>query len=168
MKLISISDTHGLHGSLEILDGDILIHAGDLTRHGVLEDVREFNDFLGTLPHPYKIVIAGFILYLPQSLVTQGWQLLVLQASVGVAIGGITPGISALLTRYTPAGEEGAVFGLDSSVQAGARTVAPLLGASVATWISLRSTFIVTALLCLLAGVLAFWILPKRAIPHQD
>ena len=119
-----------------------------------------------------KIVIAcfitGFILYLPQSLVTQGWQLLVLQASVGVAIGGITPGISALLTRYTPAGEEGAVFGLDSSVQAGARTVAPLLGASVATWISLRSTFIVTALLCLLAGVLAFWILPKRAIPHQD
>ena len=119
-----------------------------------------------------KIVIAcfitGFILYLPQSLVTQGWQLLVLQASVGVAIGGITPGISALLTRYTLAGEEGAVFGLDSSVQAGARTVAPLLGASVATWISLRFTFIVTALFCLLAGVLAFWILPKRAIPHQD
>jgi predicted phosphohydrolase len=59
MKLIAIADTHGLHRSLEIADGDILIHTGDLTRHGSLDDVSEFNDFLGTLPHPYKIVIAG-------------------------------------------------------------------------------------------------------------
>ena len=59
MKLIAIADTHGLHRSLEIPDGDILIHAGDLTRHGSLDDVLEFNDFLDSLPHPYKIVIAG-------------------------------------------------------------------------------------------------------------
>ena len=59
MKIIAISDTHGLHESLDIPDGDILIHAGDLTRHGTLDDVREFNEFLGTLPHPRKIVIAG-------------------------------------------------------------------------------------------------------------
>ena len=59
MKIVAISDTHGLHRSLEIPDGDVLIHAGDLTRHGTLDDVREFNDFLGTLPHPHKIVIAG-------------------------------------------------------------------------------------------------------------
>mgnify|MGYP006291605781 CR=1 FL=1 len=59
MKLIVISDTHGQHRSLEIPDGDVLIHAGDLTRHGTLGDVREFNNFLGTLPHPHKIVIAG-------------------------------------------------------------------------------------------------------------
>ena len=59
MKLITIADTHGLHRSFEIPDGDILVHAGDLTRHGTLEDVYEFNDFLGSLPHPHKIVIAG-------------------------------------------------------------------------------------------------------------
>lgn len=59
MKLVIISDTHGLHESLEIPDGDVLIHAGDLTRHGSLENVQEFNEFLGTLPHPHKIVIAG-------------------------------------------------------------------------------------------------------------
>ena len=39
--------------------GDILIHAGDITRHGNAEELVEFNDFLGTLPHPTKIVIAG-------------------------------------------------------------------------------------------------------------
>jgi len=59
MKIIAISDTHGLHKSLTIPDGDILIHAGDLCNHGTLEEVIDFNDFLGTLPHPHKIVIAG-------------------------------------------------------------------------------------------------------------
>jgi len=59
MKLIAISDTHGYHRSLKIPDGYILIHAGDLTRHGSLDDVIEVNDFLGNLPHPYKIIIAG-------------------------------------------------------------------------------------------------------------
>ncbi|MCI0709994.1 MAG: metallophosphatase domain-containing protein [Chloroflexi bacterium] len=59
MKLILISDTHAYHQHLQIPDGDVLIHAGDLTRIGELKDVVAFNDFLGTLPHPHKIVIAG-------------------------------------------------------------------------------------------------------------
>ena len=59
MKIIAISDTHGLHWSLNVPEGDVLVHAGDLTNRGILEEVREFNTFLGTLPHPHKIVIAG-------------------------------------------------------------------------------------------------------------
>jgi len=59
MEIVAISDTHGLHGSLEMPEGDVLIHAGDLTRHGSLEDVIEFDDFLGTLPHRHKIIVAG-------------------------------------------------------------------------------------------------------------
>lgn len=39
--------------------GDLLIHAGDFTRCGHLSEVREFNHWLGTLPHPHKVVIAG-------------------------------------------------------------------------------------------------------------
>ena len=42
-----------------IPEGDILIHAGDFTRCGNLQEVREFNTWLGTLPHKHKIVIAG-------------------------------------------------------------------------------------------------------------
>ncbi len=59
MVIVAISDTHGLHASLDIPEGDVLIHAGDLTRLGSLDDVIAFNDFLGTLPHPNKIIIAG-------------------------------------------------------------------------------------------------------------
>lgn len=59
LRVVCISDTHGLHDQVDIPGGDILIHAGDLTHHGALQDVQSFNDFLGRLPHPHKVVIAG-------------------------------------------------------------------------------------------------------------
>jgi len=114
--------------------------------------------------HRKILIVCSFLatlLYFPQSLVTAGWQLLVLQALVGIAMGGITPAISALLARYTTHSEAGAVYGLDNSINAGARAVAPLLGAGVAAWFTLRTTFLATAIVFTLAGVLAAWRLPK-------
>ncbi len=69
MKIICISDTHNLHKDLKIPDGDILIHAGDMTCVGGINEIKEFNEWLGTLPHRHKIVIAGnhdlFLDYVP-------------------------------------------------------------------------------------------------------
>ncbi|HEY1012880.1 MAG TPA: metallophosphatase domain-containing protein [Herpetosiphonaceae bacterium] len=59
IRIVAISDTHGQHELLAVPDGDILVHAGDLTLDGVLDDVRSFNAFLGRLPHRHKLVIAG-------------------------------------------------------------------------------------------------------------
>ena len=59
MKIICISDTHNLHKDLRIPEGDILVHAGDLTCVGGIDEIKQFNIWLGTLPHRYKIVIAG-------------------------------------------------------------------------------------------------------------
>lgn len=59
LRLVVISDTHGLHDLLEIPPGDVFVHAGDLTGHGELEELRAFDAFLARLPHRHKIVIAG-------------------------------------------------------------------------------------------------------------
>ncbi len=60
MKLVCISDTHSMHRRIpELPDGDVLIHAGDCLGAGTLDNVAELNDWLGTLPHRHKIVIAG-------------------------------------------------------------------------------------------------------------
>jgi DHA1 family multidrug resistance protein-like MFS transporter len=114
-----------------------------------------------------SVLLAG-LLYLPQSLVTAGWHLLMLQALVGVAMGGIIPAISALLARYTQQGEEGAVYGLDNSINSGAGAVAPLVGAGVAVWFGLRATFAATALIMLGAGLMAAWGLPRPARPRHE
>jgi len=106
--------------------------------------------------------VGGALAFLPQGFVAFPWQLLVLQALAGAASGGIVPSISALLARFTPPGEEGVVYGLDNSVNSGARALAPLLGASVAMWMGLRTTFTATCLLFFLAGILSLWRLPRE------
>jgi len=54
-----MADTHGFHEDLRIPGGDVLIHAGDLTHMGKLDELRQVNEFLLRLPHRYKIVVAG-------------------------------------------------------------------------------------------------------------
>lgn len=48
-----------MHRQMDIPPGDILIHSGDLSWSGDLDEIADFNAFLGTLPHRYKIVVAG-------------------------------------------------------------------------------------------------------------
>ncbi|QDG49190.1 metallophosphoesterase [Persicimonas caeni] len=57
--LVAISDTHGRHRSVDVPDGDILVHAGDFSSFGSEDDLEDFNSWLGSLPHAEKIVVAG-------------------------------------------------------------------------------------------------------------
>jgi Icc-related predicted phosphoesterase len=60
-RIVVMSDTHALtrHLKFDIPDGDVFIHAGDFTACGSEEEVKEFNEWLGELKHPHKLVIAG-------------------------------------------------------------------------------------------------------------
>jgi Icc-related predicted phosphoesterase len=48
-----------LHDSIQVPHGDLLIHAGDLTASGTDSEVAAAAKWLGSLPHHYKIAIAG-------------------------------------------------------------------------------------------------------------
>lgn len=106
---------------------------------------------------------AALVLYIPQAFVTSALQLLILQAITGLAMGGIVAAPSALLARYTEPGEEGAVYGLDNSVIAAARAIAPLAGAGIAFWLGLRATFLAMTGVFLLVMLVAALLLPNDA-----
>ncbi|KAF4552272.1 putative calcineurin-like phosphoesterase 3 [Elsinoe fawcettii] len=57
IRIVCISDTHSKYKTIP--DGDVLIHAGDLTNAGTPRDIQEQIDWLTRLPHRYKICIAG-------------------------------------------------------------------------------------------------------------
>lgn len=60
MRVVLISDTHGLHDDMPpIPDGDVLVHAGDLTARGTPRQASEALQWLAALPHPHKIFVAG-------------------------------------------------------------------------------------------------------------
>jgi DHA1 family multidrug resistance protein-like MFS transporter len=108
----------------------------------------------------YRLMLVVFfmgasLLFALQALARAGWQLLVLQALYGVAMGGIVPTVSALLAEKTLRGDEGAVYGLDNSITSAARVVGPMLGVSISVWFGIRAVFGATALLYLTAGLIA-------------
>lgn len=57
--IVTISDTHGLHREIDIPEGDIIIHAGDFSNIGTKQGIEDFVDWYGSLPHSWKILIAG-------------------------------------------------------------------------------------------------------------
>lgn len=59
MKLVITSDTHGLVKLEDVPDGDVFIHAGDFTKRGHIQEVEAFFNEVGSLWHPYKVVVAG-------------------------------------------------------------------------------------------------------------
>jgi len=62
LRFVCMSDTHKKHWLLDVPKGDVLIHCGDILfqdRGDGIEGLIDFNNFLGTLPHSHKIVIAG-------------------------------------------------------------------------------------------------------------
>lgn len=56
-RFVCISDTHSR--IFPVPDGDVLLHAGDLSSWGHPEQVEGTLTWLRSLEHPTKIVIAG-------------------------------------------------------------------------------------------------------------
>lgn len=60
LVVVLISDTHTLHWEVDVPSGDLLIHAGDFAMDSrSAEKLTDFNDWLGELPHPYRVVVPG-------------------------------------------------------------------------------------------------------------
>lgn len=60
MKIVCISDTHGQHRDVNMPEGDILIHAGDICKFSTDTSVYiDFKNWLGELPYEHKYIIAG-------------------------------------------------------------------------------------------------------------
>lgn len=60
IRLVLMGDTHGYHRDVEVPDGDLLVHAGDFTYfNGSTLAIRDFNEWLGQLPHRSKVLIPG-------------------------------------------------------------------------------------------------------------
>jgi 3',5'-cyclic AMP phosphodiesterase CpdA len=57
ITVVCVSDTH--NSQPNIPPAEILIHAGDLTQSGTQGEIQKGLDWLNSLPHPFKILVAG-------------------------------------------------------------------------------------------------------------
>ncbi|MFK7978501.1 MAG: metallophosphatase domain-containing protein [Saprospiraceae bacterium] len=59
MKIVAISDTHGLHNQLQLPKGDMLLHSGDVAKRGSEQEIVAFLNWFSQQDFQYKIFIAG-------------------------------------------------------------------------------------------------------------
>ena len=60
MTILHLSDTHYLHRQMEHLPlADVVVHSGDFCEEGTVEEVEDFVEWFASLPHKYKLFIAG-------------------------------------------------------------------------------------------------------------
>ena len=90
---------------------------------------------------------AACLLYALQAWVRTPTQLIVLRMLSGAAVGGILTSVSALQASLSSQEHFGAVYGVDTSLMAGARAVVPLFGAALVTSYGLPSVFLGAAVL---------------------
>jgi DHA1 family multidrug resistance protein-like MFS transporter len=157
-----MSSLEGVNTATGLVTG---AYAGMLTLSSIV--LGRLGDRVG---HRHVVLVSVLlvgIFYLPQSLVTETWHLLVLMALAGAAMGGVVPTMSALMASYSTSTETGRVYGLDNSVSAAARSAAPLIGSAIALWVGLRGSFIAASAIFLLTFILALLRLPEPDQPSD-
>ena len=106
--------------------------------------------------------VVSAILYLAHFSAGELSAVLFLQAGTALAMSGILVSIFASLTWVAPEGQEGAVYGVDQSVDAVVSSIGPVVGSALAASLGLRAPFIFAAGVFGLACVVAAWLLPRR------
>lgn len=58
-KVVFISDTHNLHAKVKIPSCDILVHAGDATGRGTMQEITSFLFWFSQQPAKHKVLCLG-------------------------------------------------------------------------------------------------------------
>jgi len=122
----------------------------------------------------WKVVIAclvaAAVLLIPQALVTQPWQLVVLRLLMGLALGGLLPCIASIIRHSVPEGVAGRMLGYSTSCQYVGQVLGPLAGGYLGGHVGMRVVFIVTCVLMALGAVITALARPRPAVSegHGD
>ncbi len=108
---------------------------------------------------------ASALCFAMQSQATTPLMLLIWRTLAGVSIGGIVASVSALQAALVPKDRYGAVYGVDTSLVAGANAIAPMIGAGLTTAWGLPAAFVGAAVMYALVAVTVFVAVPRRRSP---
>ena len=60
MRILHLSDTHGLHNQIGHLpEADVIVHSGDFTHYGTEKECLDFLNWFIALPYKHKIFVVG-------------------------------------------------------------------------------------------------------------
>ncbi|WP_418909857.1 MFS transporter [Bacillus pinisoli] len=107
------------------------------------------------------LLLMAAIFFIPQSFVTQLWQLIILRFFFGIALGGMIPCMTAYVRELAPSSVQGEVLGYNVSFRFLGNVIGPSLGGILSGVFGIASVFIMSGSLFLVAA-LVLWLMLRR------
>ena len=108
---------------------------------------------------------ASALLLIPQAFVEADWQLVGLRFLMGLALGAILPGMTAILRRSAPDDQVGRLLGLSTSIQYVGQVLGPSAGGAIGAHVGMRAVFLATAVLMGASAVATTFFAPGERRP---
>jgi len=103
------------------------------------------------------LLISSAIAFIPQALVNEVWQLILFRFLLGIAVGGITPSVTAYIRNEVPLSIQGEVLGYNTSFRFLGNVIGPSFGGMISGFIGISAVFYITSSLFLFAFGLLWW-----------
>lgn len=127
----------------------------------------KISDKIGAHKVMLVALIAAGLLFIPQALVTNPWQLMGLRFSLGIAAAGLLPSINTIIMRNTPSSITGRAFGYNQSAQFLGSFSGSLLGGQIAATFGIHYVFFVTGALLLLNALWVYKTVCKEVVGQR-
>jgi MFS transporter, DHA1 family, multidrug resistance protein len=138
-------------GSVATLSGLTLGVAG-LTSAVSAVVLGRLADRIGHKVILISATMAAGLFYLPMAIASSPAQLIVMNAMLGIAAGGVMPSANAIVANLTPRQKRGAVYGFLAAATSVGGFIGPLGGAGLAAAVDIRYVFLCAGALMLIAG----------------
>ncbi|UJF31633.1 MFS transporter [Paenibacillus hexagrammi] len=100
-------------------------------------------------------LIGAAVLFVPQALVHNVWQLFAARFGLGIFMGGLLPTVNALIRKYTPEGMESRSYSFNTSALSLGNMSGPVIGGALSGLLTIRELFIASAVVLLLNS---YWV----------
>ncbi len=153
------------HGRHVALMAGLTFAAAGLASIIAAPQLGKLADRVGPQRVLFTAMLTAGLLFIPQALVGNPWQLVGLRFLLGLATAGIMPPLNALVKHTVPDSVTGRVFGFNVSAQYLGVFCGSVMGGQVAALFGIKQVFFVTAALLLINAAWIFKTAIGRELP---
>ncbi len=136
----------------------IIFSASGLANILAAPKLGKLSDRIGAHKVMLAALLVSGILFVPQAMARNPWELMGLRFLLGAAAGGLNPSVNTLIKKITPEHLSGRVFGLSMAAGYLGVFAGSVLGGQVAAWFGIPYVFLLTSVLLLIN---AAWVYAK-------
>ena len=108
-------------------------------------------------------LLAAGLLFIPQALVRNAWELMALRFLLGIATASLLPSINSMIRQITPDELTGQIYGYNQSAQFIGSFGGAVMGGQIASMFGLKYVFFSTSILLLLNAAWVYWGVVRKA-----